>query len=540
MGVLILFTLLIVDDEEMIRDGIAKGIQWKELGFEVIGEACNGLEAIEAIKLRIPDVVITDIRMHDMDGIELMEYLSENYPSIKLIVLSGYNDFDYLKSSIRSNVFDYLLKPTLIPEFIDIFKKLKIVIEDEKKKEKEYESLKKSLIENLPYLEHIFLNQLVLGFYQNKSEIEEKMKFYKIDLLDRNLAVVILEIDNIQSLIKEISEEELQLLKIYIIDTAYKIMREMMSSQFFIGTDGCIVGICYLGSGMKKLISGLNDIQEFVYQSKKLYISAGISNIFEGLIGINTYLNQAKQAIRQKLYLGYQSVVLYSDIENVCEENIPIINFDLDYLIDLIFEEKTEEISNYILNSLSCLKNNIYKSLDFVDSSILKLLFELNGYFIQHGLSIDDLLLEQNCGFQEVCLIDTLEQKARWLTDVLMKITQKVNLSRNDNVTRLITEVTRYLEKNYLSNSICLESLAEQFEKSPPYLSKLFKEETGENFTNYLTRLRMERAKELLRDVKIKVYEVPNLVGYADVSHFSRKFKAYTGLSPSRFRNECI
>lgn len=532
--------LLIVDDEEMIRDGIVKGIPWNQLGFEVTGEACNGLEAVEAIKKRIPDVVVTDIRMPEMDGIELMEYLAENYPSVRMIVLSGYNDFEYLKSSIRSNVFDYLLKPTLISEFIDTFKKLRSVVEDEKQKEKEYEDLKKSLIENLPFLENIFLNQLIIGAYHDKSEIEGKKKFYKLDMLDGRLAVVILEIDNLQNIKKEISEEKMQLLKLYIVKTADKISSEAVPSRFFMGNDGCIIGICCLNSGMRNLLDVLKEIQKDIYQSRKLNISAGVSNIFEDIQEINTYLNQARQAIRQKLCLGSQSVVLFSDIENISEDNIPAISFDVNHLIDLIFAGKTEEISDDVTATLGCLKNKIYKSLEFVDSCILKLLFELDGYFFQYGLSIRNILGEKGRGFQEICFIDTLEQKAEWLLSVLTHISRIVNASRNDKVTRIIAEVTRYLEKNFSSNGICLESLAEQFKKSPPYLSKLFKEETGENFSDYLTRLRMEKAKELLRDVKIKVYEVPSMVGYADISHFSRKFKAYTGLSPSQYKNEYL
>lgn len=389
-------------------------------------------------------------------------------------------------------------------------------------------------------MEHLFLNQLVLGMYHDKKEIEEKKKFYKTDMLDGKLAVIILEMDNIQNIIKEKSEEELQLLKLFIIRTADKIAREKLPSRFFIGTDGSIIGICRIHSGLQNLLTTLKEIQRVAWHSKGINISAGISNQFEDIQQMNTHLNQARQAIRQKLCLGYQSIVLYSDIENITEAAVPTIHLEVNHLIDLIFKNEKENITNYIYRSFSILKNKIYKSLEFVDSYILKLLFELNGYFIQYDFSIRNFLLEHDCSFQEIYLMDTLDQKTAWLSNVLIQISQKVNDSRNDKVTRIIAEIIRYLDKNYWNNSVGLDSIAEQFKKSPPYLSKLFKEETGENFTDYLTRLRMEKAKELLRDVTIKVYEVPSLVGYADVSHFSRKFKAYTGLSPSQFQNEYV
>lgn len=533
-----MYKLLIVDDEEMIRDGMVKGIPWNDLGFEVVGQACNGLEAVDIVNELLPDVVLTDIRMPDMDGIELMEYLAGNYPSIKMIVLSGYNDFEYLKSSIKSNVYDYLLKPTRISEFVDLFRKLKLVIDEEKRKEQEYEELKKSLIENLPYLEQIFLNQLVIGFYNDIEEIEDKKKFYKIVFLEGKLAIVILEIDSIQSIAKEISEEKMQLLKLYIIQIANKIVSDTIRGRFFIGNDGSIIGICCMNSGTKSLINAIREIQKNVFEYRKLNLSAGISNEFENILEINMHFGQARQAIKQKLCLGSQCVILFSDIENVYEMDVPVLHLEVNVITDYILTGKKNDISYYIRSNFTCLKNKMFKSFEFLDSSILKLLFELDSYFYQYGISVRKVLEENYSGLQEIYHIDTLEHKAEWLVSILSEIAEKVCASRSDRVTRIIGEVKRYLEKNFTSNGVCLEFVADIFKKSPPYLSKLFKEETGVNFSDFLARLRMEKAKELLLDVKIKVHEVPSMVGYVDISHFSKKFKTYTGMSPAQFRSE--
>jgi len=532
-----LYKLIIVDDEEMIRQGVVNGILWRDLGFEVIGQAENGMEALDLIEQTVPDVVVTDIRMPEMDGVELMQYLAEKIPSIKVVVLSGYDDFEYLKSSIRNNVFDYLLKPTNVDEFVRMFKKLKTVIDHERQKRRDYEALKKSLQENLPYLEQIFLNQLITGFYHDINEIKEKKNFYKLETLEGKLAVVVLEVDNIQNISKQVSEEQKQMVELFIIQQANNMLNKNQG-KFFRGHDNRIMGICSLKTGMKSLLITLKEIQQKVFAEQKLNMSVGVSNAFENLLELNRYSNQAKRAIRQKLCLGSRSIILFSDLENVSETEIPVINFNEETIVDFIFAGEERQLSAYINSTLDCLRNKMFKSFEAIDSSILKLLFGLDNYFQLYGISVKKILQENGLGFQKIYQIDTLEQKIAWLDSILKDISQAISAGRNDKVTKLIGEVKRYLEKNYANNSTCLESVADLFKKSPPYMSKLFKNEVGENFSDYLTKLRMEKAKELLKNVTIKVYEVSSMVGYADTSHFSRKFKSYTGLSPVQYKNE--
>ena len=143
-----MYQLLIVDDEEDIRRGMARGIPWNEWGFEVAGQAENGEEAVRIIGEKHPDVVLSDIRMPKMDGIELMQYLHENNPEIKIIILSGYNDVEYLNMAIRNQVTEYLLKPTDIDEFETLFHRLKEKLDEEGIRRRELESLKVSAMQN--------------------------------------------------------------------------------------------------------------------------------------------------------------------------------------------------------------------------------------------------------------------------------------------------------------------------------------------------------------------------------------------------------
>ena len=159
-----MYQLLIVDDEEDIRRGMARGIPWKEWGFEVAGQAENGEEAVRMIGETHPDVVLSDIRMPKMDGIELMQYLHENNPEIKIIILSGYNDVEYLNMAIRNQVTEYLLKPTDIDEFETLFHRLKTKLDEEGMKRRELESLKVSAMQNKELSYARVLSNLLDGY----------------------------------------------------------------------------------------------------------------------------------------------------------------------------------------------------------------------------------------------------------------------------------------------------------------------------------------------------------------------------------------
>ena len=165
-----MYQLLIVDDEEDIRRGMARGIPWNEWGFEVAGQAENGEEAVRIIGEKHPDVVLSDIRMPKMDGIELMQYLHENNPEIKIIILSGYNDVEYLNMAIRNQVTEYLLKPTDIDEFETLFHRLKEKLDEEGIRRRELESLKVSAMQNKELSYARVLSNLLDGYVGGEEE----------------------------------------------------------------------------------------------------------------------------------------------------------------------------------------------------------------------------------------------------------------------------------------------------------------------------------------------------------------------------------
>jgi two-component system response regulator YesN len=202
-----MYKLLIVEDEEAIREGIIKGMDWQSMGFEVAGAASNGLEAIESVNSNPPDLILTDIRMPQMDGLELIEKTRLLYPDIRFVVLSGYSDFEYVQTALKNKVVDYLLKPTDIKEFETTFQRISRELDEERSRKYEYEVLKKQLRDSLPLLRDRFLYELVQGCSYDIDAISRKIKYLELDLNIGHARAAVFEIDSLSAEVNYLPED---------------------------------------------------------------------------------------------------------------------------------------------------------------------------------------------------------------------------------------------------------------------------------------------------------------------------------------------
>ena len=417
-----MYQLLIVDDEEDIRRGIAKGIPWQEWGFEVMGQAENGEEAVRLVGEKQPDVVLSDIRMPKMDGIELMQYLHQNNPRIKIIILSGYNDVEYLNMAIRSQVTEYLLKPTDIDEFEALFHRLKASLDEESRKREELELLKARAIQSKSLSYGRVLGNLLDGYVGDEAEYGWKRELEEAGMNFDNCAVAVF---GAQTDEKDYGEDRYSLKQKIIL---YCNSREIpWKKHFFLHRDGKVAGIITLKQG--------EDTDRTKEQAKEEELKAIMECVEEiqGEIG------------------DIFGLVLRAEISEVCER-----------------EEDLPEV---------------YKKAAAVSQMV------------------PDLLINQ----------------------------KKTNL--------LVTSIQEYLEKEYCSNLVSLEATAEHFRKNPAYISKVFKKETGFNFSDYITQKRMAKSKLLLKDMSLKIYEIAEMTGYADTSNFIKVFRKHCGMSPNEYRS---
>ncbi len=532
-----MYKLIVIDDEDIVRNGIKTGSPLGSLGFEIIAEAENGIEAMEKIREYRPDVVLTDIRMPQMNGIELIESISRDFPHIKIVILSGYSEVEYLKTAIKNKVEEYLLKPTCMEEFNEVFTRLRERLDAERQKFDEYDMLQKQLSDSLPYMREKYLNQLIRGYYDSLEAIEEKNRFYKVNLNGDRFAVILFEIDHLYEVLKGHTEEQKQLMLLSVTHIANQVIQDTCPGFFFSGNNSEVVGICGSDAGMKCISSTIFEIQKKVFEYKGLTVSAGVSKEFSDMRKAAVAYRQSLEAIKQKVFLGSESIVFYEDVENISGNSPEQCMFDHDSISNAIYYEQQTELEKLLDAVFAKFEDRMLRQSEYIDKLCLELLFYISRYIQQFNIRFEDILESRNMSFSFIHNLDSLESKKSWLLDLLYEAGRRIGVVRIECTCRIIEETKTFIQANY-NNNISLDQIAEKVNKNSAYLSKLFKAETGENYIEYLTRLRIDKAKELLTDIGMKTYEIANMVGYADVSHFNRMFKKHVGLNPSEYREK--
>lgn len=497
--------VLIIDDEPNVRRGLRKIVPWEENGFEVCGEGQDAEDGFDKIMNLNPDIVLIDIKLPGKLGTEVIKEAREAGFTGKFIIISGYSNFEYAKTGIKYGVKLYILKPIDEDELLDIVLELKIQIESEKvwqinKKLLQYTELQNIILdENYSMEENTSINEEYYKYEnfqialiseidseRNKFKLEDLVKkqlhnYKDIDIIKLERIILILFKDfNSNSTSRIISELKCKL-------------DEEMKNQIFI----------VLGNE----VDNINRVRHSYRDAKKilkkrfLFLETGIihsKDIEEN--NDNELLDF--DAIISKIY----SYVEINDIEN--------LNLEFRNLENLFIQK------NYLEEQIKVLCIKIFLDLE------QKLIndYDLNQInIISNEETIDNI-------YSKV----SLKSVINYLIEKLTSVSNQIGRTSSENI---IKKVINYMNKNYYKD-LKLEILAEIFNYNSAYLGKLFKNSIGENFNTYLDKVRIEKAKTLLVEDKLKVYQVCEKVGYKNIDYFHSKFKKYVGTSPLNYKKQ--
>ena len=407
-----MYRLIIADDEENIRNGMAHSLPWREWGYEVVALCASEQEVLDRMEGCRPDVVLSDIRMPGMDGVELMQRLSRDYPQVKIVILSGYSDFKYLNMSIRNHVAEYLLKPTDIDDFEETFRRLKSTMDHERLRRAQ---ITESVLRHF----HVWLTAMLGG----TAAPEDTDRFLPM------LTEAGIDLDNLQ-------------IAAFVLDGH--------------GGDERPAGMPYFDT------------------------------------------EQVEKAL------------LAQDYEALRAE------------IDRVLLPLAEQLPEYRT----------------VDQLCLSLLFHVSLWGLRYGIQMEEVLRTLGAHYTDIYQSETLAAKRDFVLACLFGCQQALarRRSHSHTVKSVAMRVREYVDAEYCSNALSLESVAAYVHKTPAYISRVFKNELGCNFSDYLTEKRMRLAAQLLAKPEGKVYRIAAQCGYADTSNFIRVFKRFYGVSPMEYR----
>lgn len=530
-----MYRILIVDDEEIIRLGLKQAIEWEQIGFTIAGIAGSAFEALKFMEQNPIDVVLTDIRMPRMSGLELARCVTQRYPHIKIVILSGYSDFHYAQEAINYSVFAYLLKPSKEQDIINVFGKLKGVLDQERV---QYERLKQN---NDVLLERTLIDIITAEpEYQNEHGDTLVMLCPQLKGSYKYIMVIEIILENIEDsctestvLIRNCSEKIFYAVKKF---TTKK--RTCIPFSIIPGEIGILI-CCDEETGIERTAQSLFEvIQVSLIDYGKVNLVGGLSGLFTEIKDMSSSYYNAREILRHKVYKGINRVILNSD-EFLDEEKTP--NLSLKQIAAGIVKVVTsgcyEKGIDFIRSMFDEFKKSKITNVEWIYSTFYRLLFLIEMESAALGLNYERIFGPKEEVMQILKKLATFDDMSNYITKLIIIAVQKFQECEKDPVSKIIKAAVDKINCCY-AQEINLESIARYLNISPTYLSRLFKKELNVNFKEYLTDVRITHAKELLKDIRFKVYEVAEQVGYIDQRYFSEIFKSKTGLTPLEYREK--
>ncbi len=523
--------LMIIDDEDLVRDLFKRCLNWHELGICIVGEATGGREALELMEQEIPDIIFTDICMPFMDGIELSRVIRERYPWIKIVILTGHEEFEYAKRSIQVGVTDFLLKPIHDQEIKLVLLDLKSKIVAERAEHDEYQRLKEQLTEHLPYLREKFLNELLQNKYYN-FEIEDKLKYFQIEFESNPFQVAVLEITPANREEHYGAEEHLILgmRGMALINEYYK--TEEGHYVFFDYQQRIVV----LNNDPTTDISLLlESIKILIQKELKSFVTVGIGRSYPHPENIHNSYREAVEALNYKLLIGKGHIISYNDL-NLISRDIPPNDYQNDEFGFFIKTGCGDKAIAWVDSFFKEISANPNFTVDSLRAKAFMILATIINTIDGLGLRTVDIVNENPQAYELIFKNDTLPEMKKFLDDLILTVTTAVKSLHDKKENNITKEVQDYLHNNLANEALSLSKVAKEFYINSSYLSRIFKQATGTTFVEYLTKIRMETAIELLRETNQKAYQIGEAVGIPDPHYFGICFKKYTGMSINEFR----
>ena len=525
--------ILIVDDELLVRIGIKSCAEWDKYGMEVIGEASDGEEALQLIRRLHPDVILLDIKMPNMDGIELMKRLKEEKTECKVVILSGFDDLYHVREAMKLGASDYLHKPCMngkdvLEALLNVKKQL-----DQKEISPEQFNPSEHGEKSKLVLKKAFLRDLLEGRHGSDREFEQKCRDYDVKLEKGYFGCLVFSVKNLAEISKRYEGQDVSLLQ----SSIENIMEGVLSREAgveFLCIDKNIYSVIIGIKGIiseRKIFENIDAVIHLVLDATKRFlnidITIGVSDIHMTFREVMRAFDEAALSMKQKFYAKAGNVIYYRDIRRIRENNNTFLK--IDSMIAGLKEHLTKFEYGKFNSSLKELVDLLEEDPCLSEEDVKKL-FNAFLFMVKGGKEyLAEMELLVSC--------ETLHQLYHtWWDIVGSQINGCQYMKQHQTNNYIVKGIIQYIDENYPSE-ISLNLLAQKFSISPNYISRLFKEVTGETLFNYLNYVRIEKAKELLRDMQLKMYEIGYKAGFKSPVHFNIVFSKITGLTPKHYRD---
>ncbi len=526
-----MYKLLFVDDESIIREGISSVISWKDIGFELVSMLENGLQAIEYIRKNPVDIVLSDIKMPKVDGLQLSKVIHEEFPEITVLLLSGYDDFEYAQEALKYHVSEFLLKPITAEELTRVLTRMHEKLDDQRDEQENRKELEKRLNESLPLLRERFLYRLVSGRIDRGAIEERKAYFQWMDLEGLYQVMVV-------SIPEDINDLDRLALSQFIT------RQKQEGDELLYNRDDNFVLILQdfadlsdresveaAREKLKQRSYGLGrKIFSFLQKRTANQGGIGCGEVVDSLEHLVTSYRGANSAVEYVRVIGTAKILHISEIRN--RQSISHEEFSLlsEQLVKVLKTGRREE-TGVALDTIFTYFEKHYLTLHEASLYLMRLQTTLQDFMQELGLV-------QGAGtmpFQADYFV-SINQARGFFRKLISDIEEKISDKRFDNTRSRVARAKQIIANRYADKNFSLQDICDELFLSTSQFSVLFKDGTGMTFVEYLTDYRVEQAQALLKNSSMRAYEVAELVGFNDPRYFSIIFKKVSGMTPMEYR----
>ncbi|OPJ61952.1 response regulator [Clostridium oryzae] len=508
-----MFKVLIADDEIFTREGIIEQIPWDELGVSEVRQAFDGLDALEIASTFSPDILLTDVRMPRMDGVQLSFRLRDMLPSCEIIFMSGYSDKEYLKAAIKLKAVSYVEKPIDIEE---LQVSLKNAIGAKSKSMQTNKNMKK---------------QLALELTEKDLKIDDLK-----DTIDAKLYNKLMQSNFVTLIISFIGDDEF--IKEDILSNVEKLIEKngYESICSFIDDKRIVVHIFWIKNKLnlskdKYLHQLFSAISDYLSSYTNFFIAVGKK--VPALGELSKSYKTSMDAMSECFYYYHNSIIYYSEHKtSIYQSEDNLFNNFYDKLIS---ENKQECLLT--IKRLTCdIKQNTATPVNYIKDIYYRLFLKLTSFASERNLGVSDNDLSASIPFEKFLEFNTIYDTEAYVTDKIETIfNYMAQKSTHDNP---VSSVLDYIHKNYDNLDLSLQKISENTYLTTAYICTIFKNKTGMTVNKYILEYRLNEAKKLLKDRTMKINEIASKVGYGDGNYFTKIFRKDTGLTPSEYRQK--
>ena len=513
--------LLIVDDEIQVRDGLEKLFDWENIGYTIIGKASDGTEALEKFKKHLPDAVITDICMSNMDGLSLLTELKQLNPHVEIIILTAYPQFDFAQRALSDGAFAYLLKPLNATELSETMDKVKDKILKTKQR------INEVFLGNLLQRSHITEEEVLSLCSKHSFFVPQNQLFF----------VVTAQLDNAPA------ESQYSLY-----ETFCDLLNKHMCGQYNIAwchnQEKCVSMMAYCHNNTIKvaLCNLLNEIKDEFTSLTGESLTLGISNTVKSMTMINDAFRQSLFAVSQKTIYGYGQVLRYTDdMQNIPEENLTTMLFltksDIENISNGIQTHNRKLIDNTVKNYFAKIKDFKKLNIQIIKNIVSELAIQIIHFSSPDASTAKIIYGHIPRPIADINRLTLLSEMEEYINTLADSIFMRPNLLNSQHCNKTIRDAEVYMMLHY-PLPITVTSIANELHVNPQHLMRMFKQETGKTINEYLTDCRISAAINLLESGNYLISEISNNVGYSDPKYFCKVFKRITGYSPSDYQKK--